>query len=202
MIKAILFDADGVVIKRHKYFSERLAEEFSVAREKTMPFFRGVFVQCVLGRADLKEEVAKYLYDWKWKRTVDELLEYWFSGEREVDTKLLKYIDEIRTSGIHCYLVTDQEKYRAEYILNAMGLGEHFDGAFFSCGLGYRKSDREFFEEVLKKISNVEPGEVLYFDDDEKNIAVAGAVEISAKLYMSFENFKNSDENNLLKKSC
>ena len=39
MIKAIIFDADGVLIHREKYFSERLEDDYGIPREKSLEFF-------------------------------------------------------------------------------------------------------------------------------------------------------------------
>ncbi|MBI3420768.1 MAG: HAD family hydrolase [Candidatus Sungbacteria bacterium] len=201
MIKVILFDADGVVIKPHKYFSERFAKEFAVDPEKIAHFFKEIFPRCLLGQTDLKQEIAKLLPEWRWNGTAEELLEYWFSGERETDEDVLQYIDDARSQGVKCYLVSDQEQYRAEYILNTMRLAERFDGAFFSYSVGFRKSDKEFFEYVLDRIGDIRPMEILYVDDDEKNIMVAESVGICARLYTSFRDFKNKDGDTTLKKS-
>jgi ABC-2 type transport system ATP-binding protein len=40
MIKAILFDADGVAINNHRYFSQRFSEDFNVPMEKIIPFLK------------------------------------------------------------------------------------------------------------------------------------------------------------------
>lgn len=183
MVKEILWDADGVAIaKRNGYFSQRLAEKQGIPLEQVMPFFKGEFSLCMVGKADLKQEVGKYLSGWGWKDTVEELMEYWFTGENTVDQDVLRTVDALRQNGAKCYLATDQEKYRANYILDDMKLGEHFDGSFFSCDLGYKKSQREFFEEIVKRLG-VKPEEIMYWDDDEKNVAVAREIGIDGRLY-------------------
>jgi putative hydrolase of the HAD superfamily len=183
MIKAILFDADGVVIAgRHKYFSDRLSEEHSIPVEKIMPFFKNEFGLCSVGQADLKEVLPIYLEEWKWKGSIDEFLHYWFAGENELDIQVLNEVDSQREAGIACYLATDQEKYRAAYLMNALDLGDHFDGAFFSCDLGFKKSQSEFFQSIINKLK-VNPEEILYWDDDQKNVDVASSLGIQGKFY-------------------
>jgi len=61
MIKAILFDGDGVTLVKQGYFSDKYAMEHGVPVEKIMPFFRNEFKTCQLGKADMKEELVKYL---------------------------------------------------------------------------------------------------------------------------------------------
>lgn len=68
--KAIFFDADGVCIKSKYLFTEQLERDFGIKIEKMLPFFTGVFRQCSVGRADLKEELTKVVEDWGWTGTV------------------------------------------------------------------------------------------------------------------------------------
>ena len=49
------------------------------------------------GHADLKVEMGKRLGTWGWTGTVEELMEYWFAGEAEVDTEMAEYIKELRS---------------------------------------------------------------------------------------------------------
>ena len=60
-IKALLLDADGVVIKKHKYFSARLKEEFGkvIPKDSEIKFFAREYKLCAVGKADLKKELSK-----------------------------------------------------------------------------------------------------------------------------------------------
>lgn len=188
MIRAIFLDGDGVTISEEKRFGNRLAEDFNISYDKILPFFKNEFSLCSEGRADLKKEIAKYLSDWAWNKPIEDLLDYWFSGAK-VNADLLKIVDELRGNGIKCYLTTDQEKYRADYISNKLGLSKHFDKCFFSCDIGHRKTDNRFFEKVLKDI-NIPAREILYWDDDGKNLKVAKELGIKTELYSGFDNFR------------
>ncbi len=191
MIKAILLDADGVAITPHPYFSQRLQDDFGIPVENVLPFFKGEFKLCTVGQADLKQEISKYFPAWGWNKSVDELFDIWFSGEEETDDDVLRTVDELRLEGIKCYLASDNEKYRARYILNDMGLGKHFDKAFFSCDLGYTKSDQEFFENVIADVK-LQPKEILYLDDDPKNIEIAKMQGINSIIYKNIESLRNA----------
>jgi hypothetical protein len=51
-MQILLLDADGVVLKKHRYFSERFAEEQGVSLDTVAPFFQNEFIRCQAGRAD------------------------------------------------------------------------------------------------------------------------------------------------------
>lgn len=187
MIKAILFDADGVVLVKHKeYFSERFAREYNAPIEELRMFFRTEFPECQEGKRDLKEELGKRLPGWNWGKGVDAFLEYWFANDIVLDHDVFAKVQQFKDQGIDCYLATDQEKYRAEYLRKNCKLDEVFTGCFFSCELGVRKDSPEFFEKVIEKL-DIEPSEIAYFDDDQKNVNVAKGLGINARFYSSIE---------------
>lgn len=183
MIKAVLFDLDGIVVtKRDKYFSVRYAEEHGVPLESVSEFFLGRFKKCSMGECDLKEEIAPYLPKWKWEGGVDEYLEYWFRTESGTDDTVLALIERLRASGYPCYIATRQEKYRMQYLLGEMGLKDRFDGTFVTHEIGYEKSDERFWKHVEEKLG-LAPEEILFFDDTQKNIDVAKSLGIDAHFY-------------------
>lgn len=187
IMKVLLFDADGVILKSNEYFSERFARDHSVPVEEIIPFFKNEFRVCQEGKADLKAELEKYLPKWKWDKSVDDFIDYWFTTDAQVNEELFVYIQKLRAQGITCYLASDQEKYRAEYLRNVLGFKQKLDGCFFSCELGFKKSQPEFFEIVVKEL-NVEPHEIVYFDDEQGNMDTAISVGIDARLYSRVQN--------------
>lgn len=191
MNKIIFFDADGVlIVQREKFFSQRFSEDYGVPVELIMPLFKNEFYKCVLGEMDLKEVLKSYIDKWGWKSSIDELLKYWWKGENKPNIPVLGVVDQLRTRGVKCYLTTDQEKYRANYIMKDMGLEKHLDGAFFSCNLGVSKSKREYWEKVLQALNIKNLNEVQYWDDEQENINVAKETGIDAHLYKDIDDLK------------
>ena len=183
MIKLILFDGDGVVIKkREKFFSERLAEKQSLPLERILPFFKNEYKECAVGKADLKEVLPKYFEAWGWKGTVDELLKFWFEAEKEIDESVIAEIENHRRNEIKIGLVSDNEKYRGEYLLKEVGLAKYFDFVFLSCEMGMNKSDPQFFQKILE-ITGFAPDEIEYWDDEQENINIARGLGIEGKLF-------------------
>lgn len=191
MIKNLILDVDGVVIKRGRRFSERFCDEFSVPIEKLMPFFKNEFQQCIVGKSDLKEEIAKYLKDWRWGKSTDELLAYWFEGESEKDERILKAVKTASDEGVNCHLATNNEKYRTLYLWDSLKLKDCFRGIFSSAELGDLKSEPEFWEKVHSRLGKPNKDQITVWDDDRENVRAAESFGFQAKFYDGFESFRN-----------
>lgn len=189
MLKAMLFDVDGVLVNGEP-FSRQLARDYGITLEMTAAFFRGPFSECLVGRADLKEEIASYLRQWGWQESVDQFLADWFAYETRIDEALLSAIQQLRQHGLSGYLATNQERYRAAYILNEMGFAGKFDGMFSSASLGYMKHEPAFFISVLDALPGIQAQEILFWDDSPGNVATARAVGMQAELYTNFSAYE------------
>ncbi|MFA6522610.1 MAG: HAD family hydrolase [Patescibacteria group bacterium] len=197
--KIVLFDADGVTIDSNLMFSQVLERNYKIPQEKMAPFFSGVFQECLYGRADLKIELGNVIADWGWKKTVDELLQEWFEFENKPNAEMLHLIDRFRNAGVKCYLATNQEKHRAEYLRKKMGFSELFDGLFVSAEVGYKKKNPKFFEEVFASLNEanrnfcselVTKNEILFVDNEKENTDSAKDAGLDTFLFTDIETFK------------
>jgi len=182
MTKVVLFDIDGVVIKKAKVFSIRLSESRGVGIGEVLKFFKGEFQECLVGKKDLKLVLPKYLKLWGIKDNLESILDFWFSGEAEINYEVLEKVRELRLGGIKCYLATNNEQYRVEYLMNNLNLSTEFDGVFASFKLGCKKPDPEFYREIMKKIGIENPREIEFWDDDEENVEGAKRFGFVVKL--------------------
>lgn len=194
MIKVILFDCDGLIIRHEKYFTIRLAEKNGIKLDDEKPevkkFFSGVFLECEVGKADLKQELKNNFEIWDWQGTVESLMEYWFSGEAHIEVDLKEYILSLRGKGIKCFLSTNNEKYRSDYLWNVAGLKNIFDGWFPSSNVGHFKDETIFWEKVYGNFLSLEKKEILVWDDDLSNIESATKFGFNSEHYENFEGFK------------
>lgn len=190
MIKAIIFDADGMIVHGER-FSNRLAKEFGISTEVTGKFFKTKFQDCLIGKADLKDELKNYITEWKWKGSLDDMLGFWFLKEVNIiDERFIELITDLRNKGIKCYLATNNEKYRTDNLVDDRGLGAWFDGVFSSAYIGSKKPESEFFTKILSKIDIPNKAEVLFTDDDPENIEGAESFGLPVLHYTDFEDFK------------
>lgn len=192
MFQVILFDIDGVAIRGDAIFSERLSKDFHISMEKILPFFQNEFPLCRIGKADLKQELTKYLVSWKWKYSVDDLINYWLRYEGARDERVIDHIRKLRAIGIKCYFVTDNESYRTRFIENEMMLKKESSGIFSSCDIGYTKSQMEFWQEVYIRIGSPDKKNALVWDDDSENLEVAKKFGFQAQLYVGYDRYAST----------
>ena len=194
-LKAIIFDADGMLIPDKRIFSLRYQKKYGITNKEMLPFFEGVFRKCEAGRADLKEEIKPYLKKWKWDKSIDELLKFWFEAERDLDERIVKLIKKLQEKRIKCYLMTNNEKYRTDYLKKEVGFDKIFDYVFSSAYMGYMKPEKECFDYLYKEI-NAEKNEILFCDDNIENIEGALNFGFETHLYKSYNEFVKLLNNN------
>lgn len=190
MITTLIMDADGVLINGEK-FAEVLARDFKTDKAKEKEFFTTVFQECLVGNADLKESIAPYLPSFGWQGTAEEFLDYWFKAEHSINQDLMRDVQQLRASGVRVVMATNQEKYRTHYMLEHMGFAGAFDKIYSSAHLGLKKPATEFFAHVVTDLQ-VPKNEVLFWDDDERNIAGAAEYGIRTELYTDYAAFKHA----------
>jgi putative hydrolase of the HAD superfamily len=189
MIKAVLFDADGVIVNPSFQFAKLLAEQYGITRQMTSGFFQGIFDECTQGRADLKQVLAPYLPEWGWQGTVDDFVSLWLKTDHVVDMRVVEAIAKLRQHGLLCCLATIQEANRAAYMRTYMGFEQVFDRLFFSYELGCQKPDPAYFHAIQNALQ-IEPQELLFWDDYQKNVDAARQCGWNAELYTTFEAFE------------
>ena len=187
-IKAILFDADGVVIQPPFLYAGYLERACGITREGTRYFFTGEFIDCLKGKTELRKALEAHLPQWGWEAGADAFVDLWLLMEDRVDERLMGRIQSLRAAGYVCGLATLQERNRAEYMRNQMGFSGLFDGLFFSCEVGWVKPEMEYYRAVQERLG-LQGGEILFWDDSMKNVKTARQFGWQAEFYSGFEDF-------------
>jgi len=186
-IKAVVFDCDGMINIEDR-FSGRLARTYGISTEKTSPFFKKQFQDCLVGAADLKEELAAVVEKWGWQKSIEELMQEWFDERSNViDMQFAPVMQHLASRGVRRVLATNNEIYRTRFMLGRLPK-DWFDEVFSSARVGARKPDRVFFDHIVKKM-RVKPDETLFGDDDEENVQAAAAFGFRAERYTGFDKF-------------
>ncbi len=185
---AFVFDADGVSIDRWG-FANVLSVEYGLSRDATREFFVGPFRECLTGNASLSDSVTPYLERWQWPDTVQAFVDLWMESDNQPNAQVLSHIQGLRQGGANCFLASNQEQVRANYIRTCMGFESMFERLFFSCDLGYAKPDRQFFELIAAEVE-FEPHQIHFWDDSDSYVLAARSAGWNAYLYQGVESLK------------
>lgn len=190
-IRAILFDADGVLQhSRGDDLSARLERILGSAPANIDVFAREVFEAerpAAIGQADFAEQLLPLVAPWGGRGVPDKDIadklaaEWWCSIE--VDEPLLALVGSLRQHGWLCVLASNQQRYRARYMAEALGYAALFDRCFYSYEVGALKTEARYFEAVVAQLG-LSPQQLLFIDDAEKNVAVARSAGLHAASFV------------------
>ena len=187
-IKAVIFDADGVLVFPWR-FADHLAGEFEITHEATQAFFQHKFTDCILGKADLGDVLPPYLAQWGWQGSAEEFMQLWFTVEDAVDVRVMDTVKTLRKAGFLCGLASNQEEHRAKYMREVMEFSEEFNALFFSCEMGVKKPDERFYAAVEAALG-LSSEQIAFWDDSPSHIEAAKQRGWQAKIYTSYEDFQ------------
>ena len=158
MIRAVLFDLDGVV--RHFDHDPDLENRYGLDRGAIakIAFASPLIDEVTTGRITRAEWIARI-----GARTCTTAAEEWGRTPFRVDTEMIQLANELRTAGIVCAILTNgTDTIDAEAAQS--GLTAHFDPIFNSAEIGHAKPDRRAFLHVMEALHL--SAEQIFFTDD------------------------------------
>jgi putative hydrolase of the HAD superfamily len=189
MIQAIVFDADGVLVKPPSWFVNRAHGLYGVPKAEFMAFIHGEFKRCTTGELDLEVALVPLLERWQVPVSIPEFIQNWLEHENVLNPNMLEEIQTLRTFGMPCFVGTNQERNRANFMRLEMGLQAATDGVFASCDLGARKPGPAFFDRLAERL-NLEPANLLLIDDSHENVAGARIAGWCAEHFTTRDHFR------------
>ena len=106
---------------------------------------------CLRGDADIADTIAEVLKKWDSPYSVEHAIET-HTKIVAMNPESIEVVRALRKSGVPAYLATNQHEYRARYMSGVFGYADIFDGEFYSCRLGAKKPDTDYFHAVLKSL--------------------------------------------------
>ena len=162
----------------------RVAAAVGASPEKIEACIVDVFAAeapALTGAADLAETLAPVLLRWGRSTMCPPSSTEWLTID--VDRSVLAVIADLRASGVHCAIASNQEGHRARYMSEALGYRDLFDREFYSCHLGHAKPTAGYFAEVLRR-GGFDPARTLFIDDREDNVEAARAAGLQAEQFV------------------
>lgn len=185
MIKAVILDLNGVFIESPK-LSDRFEKDFKISSEVFLPkLFE------TMDKIRLPNALPAFTYwqpileSWNIKMNEQEFWSYWFGREEPVE-EMIELSRKIKKSGVKVFILSNNFKERAEYYGHYPWLYEVVDKVYFSWQTGFVKPDERAWQLVLKE-NNLQPEEVLYCDDQERNNKVARGLNIQTHSYVGVD---------------
>ena len=182
MIKAIIFDADGVCIHADRFYAEHFLAQHNLPPGLLQEFWSEVFPRCITGQLSVHKALADYFTQINLQVDMDSYLQDWFAYENKPNQELLDYIQTLRHKGYICALATNQESLRTQYIKQEMGFDKLFDHIFASSELGLSKRNPEFYQALMHKLS-LEAKQLLYIDDTQALVDLASQLNIKSHYF-------------------
>ncbi|KYJ97261.1 HAD family hydrolase [Microbacterium sp. CH1] len=170
MIRAVLFDLDGVV--RHFHHDPDLEARHGLPDGTILRIaFAAPLIEAVTTGALTREEWITRVGEAAGSPTA---AREWGRTPFAADPDVLALVDELRSHGIICAILTNGTDTIADE-LEVSGIGAHFDRVFNSAEIGHAKPDVRAFRHVVDDLVLV-PEEIFFLDDSEGKLS--GAREV------------------------
>ena len=178
-IRAILFDADGVLQRASPGRREAWQRLIGPAGDVDA-FFASVSTierPALEGRTDFVGAFEGLLKAWPAPGAIADALAAWTMIEP--DGEVVQLVQALRQAGTPCCLASNQEPYRASHMSDTLDYRGLFDREFYSCRVGLAKPAPDYFA-YIADVLGVAPANLLFFDDHEINVTAARAVGLEA----------------------
>ncbi len=186
MIKAVLFDFDGVITLDRtgtesicRYISK--AAEIDIRRFETE--YRKFNPDLLAGKTAHQKiwpELCKVLgMDIPMNILHDSFI------NTPLDNEMVALVRKIKISGCKTGLVTDNKKDRINMIAEHFGMDEYFDTRIVSAEIGSGKNEQAIFDTILESLS-VSAGESVFIDNSLSNLEIPVGMGMSC-IYFDHE---------------
>ncbi len=177
MIKAVIFDMDGVLVDNRDVHIESFLQwcslhGVSMNREKVLSYFgmsNDEIFPAVLGRDDLTKEE---LYNFGQEK--EEIYREKFASEIAPTKGLVDMLDGLKELGIKMAVGSSGMRKNVDFVLEKCGIGDYFEAVVDGDQLTRAKPDPEVFLKAAERLG-VAPSETLVFEDSFAGIAAARA---------------------------
>ncbi|PFG18417.1 putative hydrolase of the HAD superfamily [Propionicimonas paludicola] len=169
MIRALLFDADGVL----QWPTAGAIEAFTRLGEDRPGFVKDLLAEeatTMTGQVELVEVLQTVIERYRLTVSVEELIQIWY--RIELREPMLEVVAEARAAGLKTALATNQQPYRGRWMQQNLPYADYFDELCYSFELGVAKPDPAYFTQIVTRLG-VAPEEAVMIDDLPENIEAA-----------------------------
>ena len=168
MIKAFLFDYDGVISQGVDVTlpAKRLAHNVGVTEASAVEIIKSIWDDYSTGKST-SDEIWESIESQLGSKVPTDKRDIWHTwDELKPLPFMLDFVNELQSKGYPVGLVSNVFKETADMIRKNHGY-ESFSFTILSCDTGYRKPDHEIYRLAMEKLPDTNPDEVLFLDDRE-----------------------------------
>ena len=177
--KAVLWDADGVLQRGIASWDERFSDAVDGKVEAFEAVVWGELELALTGQLDMVAHVHQAIEDLGITDR-DAVFGLWRLLDPVPESRDL--VTSLRSSGVPCYLATNQDNLRASTMRELMGYDDLLDGSYYSCEVGAAKPDAAYFLHIADDLGVV-PRELVFVDDAPVNVDAAAELGVAAVLW-------------------
>lgn len=174
MIRAFLFDYDGVITKgvNNEWVAGRLARNLGISIEAASPWMKDIWPAFLRGTIS-EDEVWRQIEKKYGKPILPEQRDVWFAWEElEPIPEMLELVRSLKADRHVVGVLSNVFSVNKE-VIKSHGGYDVFDLVVTSCDLGLKKPEPEIFRAALRELGDIKPEEVVFLDDRETNTAAA-----------------------------
>jgi len=183
MIKAFLFDYDGVITKGvpDGTLAGRLAKNLDVSAETASEWIAAIWTQLLTGK--MSEDEAFHFFEQKYGKPIRaDHRDVWFKwtdlAPLPVMTDLLQ---RLKASGYTLGVLSNATASTKNEIRQHGGY-DGFDFVIISSEVGSKKPDAAIFEIALQHLPGIRPDQIIFLDDREPAITTASKLGLQTIL--------------------
>lgn len=190
MIKAIIFDLNGVFIQSPK-LSDRFTARFGLSEKDFLSALNEIMAKVRLPNAgDAFLYWRPYLQKWGVNLSKDDFFDFWFTAEKEVP-EMITFARELKNKGLKIFILSNNFIERATYYdKNFPFLQEITDKIYYSWQTGFIKPIPGAYKKILNE-NSLKPEECIYFDDVKENVETAKGLGIPSYIFEGVGAVKN-----------
>jgi HAD superfamily hydrolase (TIGR01509 family) len=193
MIKAIIFDLDGVYFINGKENFIANIVAFGVKEEEVIRVFiesEEMNHKYKTGKWNDDEFWNWALKEWKLSKTVPQILDLLINCY-ELNLEVADFVKKVRAQGYKTLICSNNFPARINGLQKRFKFLNDFDVAVMSYEVGYTKPHIKIFIEAVKK-AGVQPEEIFIADDNQMALKTAEVMEMQTYLYEDFKGFKQA----------
>jgi epoxide hydrolase-like predicted phosphatase len=168
MIKAFLFDYDGVITQGvpDGTLSRRLGENLKIPEATASEWLADIWTPLLTGK--ISEDDVFALFEEKYGKAISpEQRDIWFKWSDLMPLPVMTdLLHKLKVKGYLLGVLSNATASTKEEISKNGGY-DGFDFVIISSEVGSKKPDTEIFEVALKELPGVRPDEVVFLDDRE-----------------------------------